>query len=291
MGFAHNLSGMVFGKLTAITRVGARRGQATWLCTCECGNKIDAVAGDLKRGEVKSCGCLPKGRKIISPLGKTFHRLTVIRHTGTDHKNQRLWECLCVCGEFTTTNTYALRSGQTKSCGCLQRDRVRSTGEANFNDLSGQTFGRLTVLRRAAPVETTRQAMWICNCICGGEKIVSSGRLMNGFVISCGCANIDKPGLMSKKARDVFAVSAIARRARLANAGGKFTAKQIDALFDQQNGVCAICGDPLKPGYHRDHKIPLARGGNNDISNIQLLCPPCNIRKRDKLPGDMSLCV
>lgn len=30
--------------------------------------------------------------------------------------------------------------------------------------------------------------------------------------------------------------------------------------------------------------MPLARGGGNGIGNIQLLCPPCNLRKGSKDP-------
>jgi 5-methylcytosine-specific restriction endonuclease McrA len=40
----------------------------------------------------------------------------------------------------------------------------------------------------------------------------------------------------------------------------------------------------LKAGFHVDHKIALANGGTNDRSNIELLCPPCNLRKHAKDP-------
>lgn len=283
MAFAHDLSGKVFGKLTALKRIGTRRHQALWLCLCACGEEINAVAADLKIGDVTSCGCRPKGRQIPSPLGKTFNRLTVLRQHGIDSKKQRIWECMCVCGQVTTTSTHALRSGQTKSCGCLQREKAQNTGAANFNDIANRKFGRLTAIRRIESASSVRQAMWLCVCDCGKKKKVMSGKLLGGYVISCGCANYDKPGMMSKKARDIFAVTAIARRARKKNAGGKFTRKEIDDLFLRQNGACAICDTGLLFGFHRDHIIPLSRGGTNDISNIQLLCPPCNITKRDKI--------
>lgn len=69
------------------------------------------------------------------------------------------------------------------------------------------------------------------------------------------------------------------RRARERNSTGSFTAAQIDGLFKLQRGLCAICWIKLGKSFHRDHIDPLARGGGNDILNIQLLCPPCNTRK------------
>ena len=38
----------------------------------------------------------------------------------------------------------------------------------------------------------------------------------------------------------------------------------------------------LNGRFHRDHRTALARGGSNDIDNIELLCRSCNSRKRDK---------
>lgn len=40
---------------------------------------------------------------------------------------------------------------------------------------------------------------------------------------------------------------------------------------------CAICGSDYKPCI--DHRVPLARGGSNEIENLQILCEPCNLRK------------
>ena len=52
-------------------------------------------------------------------------------------------------------------------------------------DLSGQRFGRLTVIERAANNGT--KTMWECKCDCGNTKVVSGSNLKNGNVKSCGC--------------------------------------------------------------------------------------------------------
>lgn len=57
---------------------------------------------------------------------------------------------------------------------------------AKAKDISGQTFGRLTVIRRSGSDER-RHALWHCVCECGKEKIVSSQSLLSGKTNSCGC--------------------------------------------------------------------------------------------------------
>ena len=56
---ALNLNGKKYGKLTVIKRVqNDKHGQTMWLCECECGNKCEVRARELKSGGTKSCGCL-----------------------------------------------------------------------------------------------------------------------------------------------------------------------------------------------------------------------------------------
>jgi 5-methylcytosine-specific restriction endonuclease McrA len=74
------------------------------------------------------------------------------------------------------------------------------------------------------------------------------------------------------------------RRARVANARGKFTAKDVTAKYAQQSGRCWWCGKSLADGYHADHLVPLAKGGSNAATNIVLACPTCNRSKHAKMP-------
>lgn len=46
----------------------------------------------------------------------------------------------------------------------------------------------------------------------------------------------------------------------------------IQEIYEAQDGKCAISGEPLAQGdYEVDHIIPLAHGGGNERSNIQLV--------------------
>ena len=76
------------------------------------------------------------------------------------------------------------------------------------------------------------------------------------------------------------------RRARLKDNGGSFTVDELNALFKRQEGCCFYCGDLLYSSFdkaiHIDHKIPISRGGKNDIENIALSCAACNMSKHTK---------
>jgi 5-methylcytosine-specific restriction endonuclease McrA len=45
---------------------------------------------------------------------------------------------------------------------------------------------------------------------------------------------------------------------------------------------CVLCG-ASGVSLEVDHKIPVARGGSDDLDNLQTLCFPCNRGKRDSL--------
>jgi hypothetical protein len=59
------------------------------------------------------------------PAGTVFGRLTVIGSAYALSDRHAYWLCRCECGRETTVRGSVLRSGNTKSCGCLQRDWVR----------------------------------------------------------------------------------------------------------------------------------------------------------------------
>lgn len=64
-----------------------------------------------------------------------------------------------------------------------------------FIDLTGQKFGRLTIIERAenyiAPCGH-HTPMWKCKCECGNEYVANPAHLKNGRVKSCGCFNKEK---------------------------------------------------------------------------------------------------
>ena len=54
-------------------------------------------------------------------------------------------------------------------------------------DITGQTFGYLTVLRWDESSLGQRNSKWICKCKCGNETSVTRSALVSGRSTSCGC--------------------------------------------------------------------------------------------------------
>lgn len=68
-----------------------------------------------------------------------------------------------------------------------------------FKDLTGQKFGRLTVLKLSEKIQRIRNGKrdghfykWLCRCDCGNECVVDQVHLKSGHTVSCGCFNIEK---------------------------------------------------------------------------------------------------
>ena len=138
--------------------------------------------------------------KIINLENQKFNRLTVLYRNGTTKDGQILWHCKCDCGNEKDIASRNLRSGHTKSCGCLQKEKTKLMGESQKHDLSGQTYNFLTV------IEPTEQRVgsnivWKCLCICGKEHYVAGANLVAGKIKSCGCK---KKELISQNSKIVM---------------------------------------------------------------------------------------
>jgi hypothetical protein len=58
-------------------------------------------------------------------------------------------------------------------------------------DLTGKTFGRLTVLKEEEVRSNSRQIKWVCRCNCGKTKAILGHNLRGGTSASCGCAGVE----------------------------------------------------------------------------------------------------
>lgn len=63
-------------------------------------------------------------------------------------------------------------------------------------DLTGQVFGRLTVIERGTN-SSDGKARWLCRCTCGNTTLVTGRLLRNGHTKSCGCLSAELASLNS----------------------------------------------------------------------------------------------
>lgn len=123
--------------------------------------------------------------RIINIANQRFGRLIALEIANQRKNGTYLWACRCNCGKKTIVDGTHLRRGLIRSCGCLQRERDRE-----FEDITGQRFGRLTAL---APTRSASgRFCWLWRCDCGKETVARSGPVRAGQMQSCGCFRIER---------------------------------------------------------------------------------------------------
>ena len=128
---------------------------------------------------------------LKNEIGNTYGYLTVVERTENTKEGRAMWKCKCKCGNETIVLGKHLRSGNTKSCGCYQRERAAQANMDRVGSLVGQKFGKLTVICENGFVTHAsgkRSRIYYCECECG--NIVPSAQhqyLAFGDLTSCGC--------------------------------------------------------------------------------------------------------
>jgi hypothetical protein len=94
-----------------------------WSCVCDCGARAVVNGQNLRKGRTKSCGCLSRELHRIDLVGKRFGRWIVRAYAGGEK-----WSCVCDCGARAVLYGHNLRTGRTKSCGCLRKELATKHG-------------------------------------------------------------------------------------------------------------------------------------------------------------------
>lgn len=138
-----DLTGQTYGRLLVTGYARTAGGQPYWHCLCSCGTEKDVQGAALRSGGTTSCGCARSERaskmnlaRRIDLSGQRFGRLTAVTPLPANGTNGTPWECRCDCGTLTVVPSGRLRTGRTRSCGCLWRDALRLhgyTGSPTYN--------------------------------------------------------------------------------------------------------------------------------------------------------------
>lgn len=169
----------------------------------------------------------PSSNQFVNITGRRFGRYVITGYAGARNQG-KYWHAKCDCGNDRIVFGPNLKRGLSQSCGCLA-NQVR--GDSIFRDLTGQKFGRLSVISFAGMKDSW--ASWNSVCDCGNEKIVLSGVLIQGQAKSCGC-------LRSEMAKD--------RNKALAKQGGE--AASNTAEYRTWRAILSRCHSQSHPKYH-----------------------------------------
>lgn len=136
---------------------------------------------------------------IMSEHGVSDSRLTVLYevepHYTSGGNRQVQYLCRCSCGKELVVKAGALRTGNTKSCGCYNKELITKRNIANATPIEvGDIFGKLIVLKDLGMrKQKSRDKNWrwsLCQCSCGSDPIeVPNNLLLTGHKKSCGCIN------------------------------------------------------------------------------------------------------
>ena len=113
-------------------------------------------------------------------IGQKYGLLTIIDIDLNNKKRGLQVICQCECGNIKTFTLSNLKSGGTKSCGCLRRRQ-------SATNLVGQRFGKLVVIEDSGLRRSNRGIIWTCQCDCGKKINVPGTYLLQGYTHSCGC--------------------------------------------------------------------------------------------------------
>ena len=158
-------------------------------CHCDCGKGLFVRKQNLQSGNSLSCGCLERDYQrtvaVANIIGKRFGRLVALEEADDSYKKIRIL-CICDCGNYKSVAASDLRSGMTKSCGCLKRE---TSSSRTFEDLTGQTFHELTAIRRVEDFvdkKGNHRVQWLWRCSCGREIKALPINVKRGMTKSCG---------------------------------------------------------------------------------------------------------
>lgn len=133
--------------------------------------------------------------RLVDLTGKVFGQLTVLERVKIPREHESHWLCRCTCGNEVVVVAGNLKRGTTQSCGCTAHKRKAA---ARIIDLTGQKFGKLTVLYMNDRSFSSRVS-WHCVCDCGNECDVDANNLTSGHTTSCGCKRKEVPSDLFSK--------------------------------------------------------------------------------------------
>ena len=220
--------------------------------------------------------------------GQVYSKLLVI-HCELKPPN-RVW-VRCECGKEFAASVSLIISGRRTSCGAqLCSTRIVS------GDLTGQTFGFLTVKSFSGKKNSRGELIWECVCQCGNTHYAKSAHLLGKkgeCVKSCGCkSSVLRSNRLTKPLREIFLKGKYKIYRDAARKGGRefeLTREDFERLVFSR---CHYCGsEPLavhtrqlverfdEIKWNGIDRVDSSKGYT--ITNVVTCCKICNVAKSD----------
>lgn len=299
-----DLTGKVFGRWTVLTEAGTKGARPSWLCRCDCGTEKVMTGSSLRGGYSRSCGCLAKdgaatrmrerGRDL---KGKVFGRLTVIaRDESGGNRGKSRWMCTCTCGEKTVVRGSSLEKGNTRSCGCYQREQT-SILKKIWHSKKEMACAPITIkskLYKQIPkcdnpsITQTGTVTVVCK-LCGNRFVPTrcavssrvhgfSGKITgeNNFYCSDKCKNscsvfkvkTNRPDPRLRKPKSVTAKARACQSKAL---------KQIQCDHNNGQSYCEKCQDLVDVELHHTIQVSVDPASSTNAASHMLLCAGCHV--------------
>lgn len=214
-------------------------------------------------------------------IGQVYHYLTVVGlpYKSQEKHNHWVTDCLCKCGKTVSIQTANLVNGRAKSCPCRM---------SQIRDLTGQQFGKWTVLCMDPEWKPKKDVKWEVKCECGYTQLIHSRQLTHKG--SSGCTKcVGRPkGSASKNFKghgELSLTKWTQIKTGAASRGHKVNISIEDAwnLFEKQKRICALSGRSLemdttvKKGTASLDRIDSSR--DYEEGNVQWVHKTINIMK------------
>lgn len=182
-------------------------------------------------------------------------------------RQKRVADCV-YCGSSFMPRIYQLSIGQGKFCS------LKCSNTANIGSRNGPEAKKKAIATYRANGHDKRpkgqdNPLWT-----GGPRAARKRRILSGKSAKT---------LAAYRAANPHRVREWTQTRR-SGMTGRLLYGTVPKLLTAQRSRCIYCRKSLIAGYHVDHIMPLKLGGKHEASNIQLLCPTCNVRKSARHP-------
>jgi 5-methylcytosine-specific restriction endonuclease McrA len=237
--------------------------------------------------------CSSKLKSVKDLTGIKFNRLTVLYKTKQDSSGRWYWMCKCDCGNLKEVIGSALPCGNTKSCGCLQKEikignkYSYKNGMRNNSKAASYDAYAITLMSVGEKVKRNKENPIILECACkycGNIFVPTRGQVrgrvdfINGKNIyeqNLYCSNLCKSVCPIYNKTEIAYLNSFNESSVPLNREVQPELRQM--VFERDSYQCQRC-EKTKVSLHCHHfeGIELNPIESADLDNCITLCVPCH---------------